>query len=110
MSMDARNVIAANVKKLIDAASVRGVRSSIRSWSLSKGLDVRTIDRLVKGEHAINIDKLDEVARACGLQAWQLLREDFEPPQADAPAASPPALNEVDRLLLERLERILKNR
>ena len=75
---DLRVILAANLKRLIERDTPAGERPSIRGWALSRELDVRLIDRLTKGQHAVTLDKLQEVADACGLQPWQLLLEDLE--------------------------------
>lgn len=99
---DLRAILAANLKRMIDRESPAGTRPSVRSWALSKGVDVRLISRLVKEEHAVTLDVLDKVASAVGLQAWQLLLPDLDPasPQ-DAP------ISEDERKLLARLRRLL---
>lgn len=66
------------------------------------GLEVRLIDRLSKGEHAVTLDKLDEIAEACGLKAWQLLLDDFDP---KTPPSAP--ITEDERRLLHRLQRLI---
>jgi hypothetical protein len=78
-------------------------RPSVRAWAIGKGLDVRMIDRLTKRQHAITLDKLQEIADACGLQAWHLLIEDVDfddPPDSTVTAE--------DRALLARLRHLLK--
>lgn len=87
---------------MIDRATQPGAKRSVRAWALGKGLDVRLIDRLTKGQHAVTLDTLDEVARALGLQAWQLLLEDLDP------AAPPDApVSEEDRAMIRKLRRLL---
>lgn len=100
----ARGVLAANLRRLIERDTPRGERVSVRAWATGKGLDVRMIDRLTKGQHAVTLDKLQEIAEACGLQAWQLLVDDFDP-------ASPPdsPISDEDRALLRRLRRMLES-
>lgn len=96
---DPRAILAANLLKLIEAS---GERKSVRAWALGRGLDVRLIDRMTKGQHSFTLDKLDEVAQAVGVPAWQLLLPDFEPGKTiDAPLSS------ADRELLERLKKLL---
>ena len=92
-----RDILAANLKRLItqEGASVRG-------WALARGLDVRLIDRLTKGEHAVTLDNLDRIATACGLQSWQLLLEGFDP---IAPPSMPISADE--RAMLAKLRRLL---
>ena len=103
MTLDtSRAILAANLRTLIDAAAPRGGRASVRAWALGKGLDVRLIDRLVKGQHAVTLDNLEKVAEACGLKTWQLLIEDLDP------AAPPDApITEEERSMLKRLRRLL---
>jgi len=84
------------------ADSRDGEKLSVRAWALGKGLDVRMIDRLLKGQHAITLDKLDEIATALGLSAWHLLVEDLNP--ADSPDAP---ISAGDREMLARLKRLI---
>lgn len=97
-----RQILARNLEKLIEAATPAGARPSRRAWALSKGLDVKLIDRLCKGENAVTIDKLAEIADACGVEAWHLLLEDFDP-RATAPEAP---LSEAERKLLARIRKL----
>mgnify|MGYP001588067162 CR=1 FL=1 len=99
---DLRVILAANLKRLIERATPTGERQSIRAWALSRELDVRLIDRLTKGQHAVTLDKLQEIADACGLQPWQLLLEDLDP---SAPQDAP--ITEQDRTLLLKLKKLL---
>jgi hypothetical protein len=100
-----RRILASNLNKLIDAALLPGEKRSVRAWALSKGLDVRLIDRLVKGQHAVTLDKLEEIAEACGLKPWHLLYEGFDPHALpDAPISA------EDRALLHKLRKLLNSR
>lgn len=92
-----------NLRRMIERdAEKRGDRYSVRAWAQARGLDVRMIDRLTKGEHAVTLDKLDEIASACGVQAWHLLIEDLDPER-------PPAANVTaeDKAILARLRKLL---
>ena len=63
---------------------------------------MRFIDRLTKGEHAVTLDKLEEIAEACGLQAWHLLLDDFDPKaRPEAP------VTDEERRLLRRLRKLV---
>jgi hypothetical protein len=101
-TQDLRAILAANLKRLIEHETTPGERPSIRAWALRRELDVRLIDRLTKGEHAVTLDNLDRIAAACGLKPWQLLLEDLDP-------SSPPdaPISEEERVLLTRLRRLL---
>lgn len=97
-----RDILARNLNRMIDRATPPGAKRSVRAWALGKGLDVRLIDRLTKGQHAVTLDTLDEIAQTLGLRPWQLLLEDLDP-------ATPPEapVSEEDRLLLRKLRRLL---
>lgn len=97
-----RAILAANLRSLIERSTPKGERASVRAWALGKGLDVRMIDRLVKGQHAVTLDSLERVAEACGLKPWHLLLEDFDP-------AGPPEtpITEEERAMLRKLRRLL---
>jgi hypothetical protein len=88
MTSEARTTLAKNVRKLIANEAVDGSPVSIRAWSMSKGLDTRLIDRIVKGENAVTVDTLGIVAANCGVPAWQLLHPDFDPTATPMTGAS----------------------
>lgn len=97
-----RAILAANLRGMIAHAGKSGEKMSVRAWALGKGLDVRMIDRMVNGKHAVTIDSLDKVADACGLKSWQLLLEDLDPA---APQDAP--MTDAERAMLKRLRSIL---
>lgn len=100
--MDARDILAQNLSRLRERDSPPGELLSVRAWAQGKDLDVRMIDRLLKGQHAVTLDKLEEIAAACGLQAWHLLIPDLDPSE---PPQSP--ISAEDREMLARLRRLL---
>jgi transcriptional regulator with XRE-family HTH domain len=63
---------------------------------------VKMINRLTKAQHDPTLSTLDKIADACGIQAWQLLLEDFDP--AHPPSAT---ITDDERKMLSRLRRIL---
>ena len=91
-----KSVIAANLRALIARDG-----GTIRSWALKHGLEPRDIDRTVKSENSITIGKLDQIADAVGLSAWQLLVKDMN-------VESPPqiAVTEDELRLFERLRNL----
>jgi transcriptional regulator with XRE-family HTH domain len=94
-----RAILASNLRRMIDAEEL-----SVRAWALKRELDVKMIDRLTKGEHAVTLDKLEEIAQAVGLKPWMLLIEDLDPENPpDAP------ISDEDRKMLLRLRRLLDN-
>lgn len=101
-STEARSVLARNIRRLIERDAGPAGRLSVRAWALSRGLDVRLIDRLTKGEHATTLDNLEKVAQACGLKVWQLLYDELDP--ADPPATQ---ITEQDRETIRKLRRLL---
>ena len=97
-----RGTLAANIRKLIEHDLRAGERYSVRAWALGRALDVKLIDRLTKGEHAVTLDTLYTIAQACNVQPWHLLLDDFDPAHpADAP------ISEADRQMLSKLRRLL---
>ena len=92
-----RDILAVNLRRLIAKDG-----GSVRAWALARELDVRLIDRLSKGQHAVTLDKLDEIAAACGLKPWHLLVEGMDP-------ASPPEkpISADDQALISKLRRLL---
>lgn len=98
----ARAILARNLRRMIERATPEGERPSVRNWALGKGLDVRMIDRLTKEQHAVTLDKLEEIAQACGLKPWHLLIEDLDPAHPPDPSVS-----EEERQLLRRLKNLL---
>lgn len=101
-SASLRATLAQNLRRKIEHDLGAGSKFSVRAWALGKELDVRLIDRLLKGEHAVTLDKLDDIAAACGLKPWQLLLDDMDP---SAPADAP--VSEADRAMLRKLRRLL---
>lgn len=101
-SHSSRAILAANLRRMIELDTQRGVKPSVRAWALGKGLEVRMIDRLVKGQHAVTLDKLEDIAAACGVKPWHLLFEDMNP--ADLPAAP---ISDEERAMLAKLRRLL---
>ena len=100
-----RATLAANLRRMIERATPAGERASVRAWALGKGLDVRMIDRLVKGQHAVTLDTLEKIAEACGLKPWHLLLEDLDP--SAAPPDAP--ISEEERAMLRKLRRLLSD-
>jgi hypothetical protein len=93
-----RTILAANLRRMIDRSGL----PSNRAWSKKMGLNVRMIDRLLGGENAVTLDKIEEIARTVGLEPWQLLLPDLDPSEPpDAP------ISEADRDMLTKLRRLL---
>ncbi len=92
-----RAILAANLLRLIAKEGV-----SVRAWAMARELDVRLIDRLSKGQHAVTLDKLDDIAAACGLKPWHLLIENLDP---SAPPDQP--ISAEDQAMLHKLRRLL---
>lgn len=97
-----RDVLGKNLWKLVEADARPDGKPSIRGWAMRRGLDVRLIDRLVKGKHAVTLDNLEKIAEACNLKPWHLLLEDFEPgTEVDVP------ISKEDRAMLRKLRKLL---
>ena len=97
-----RDTLARNLWRMIEAEARPGEKPSIRAWALKRNLNVRMIDRLVKRQHAVTLDTLEEIAGALGLKPWHLLLDDL------APGATPDApITAEDRALLRKLRKLL---
>jgi hypothetical protein len=70
-----RDVVAENLNRMIDRDVQPGTKRSVRAWALSKGLDVRMVDRVSKAAHGISLDTLHTIAVAVGIEPWRLLVE-----------------------------------
>ena len=99
-----RDILAANLRRMIQADAPSGQKPSVRAWALARELDVRMIDRLSKGSNAVTLDKLAEIAAACKLEPWHLLYEDLDP---KAPPDAP--ITEDDRAMLQKLRKLMEN-
>lgn len=69
------NVLAANLTRLTEAGDGMSIVEIARRAQIGKS----TIDRIKKGETAVRIDNLEDIARVFRLEAWQLLYPDFDP-------------------------------
>lgn len=80
------------------------VKKSVRGWAISKKLNQKQIDRIVKAESAISLDTLDELASACGLMPWQLLIPGLD-------LSNPPhlAVTSTELALYQRLKDLAKS-
>ncbi len=99
---ESRATLAANLRRMIEAEASPGQRPSVRAWAIKRDLDVRMIDRLTKGQHAVTLDKLEQIAAACGLKPWHLLIDDLDP---DNPPDMP--ITAEDRAMLKKLRKLL---
>jgi hypothetical protein len=66
----ARALVSASLSKLLEGAKSR------RSWAIERRLDPKSVERAVKGAVGYAIDYLDDLTKATGMEAWQLLRPD----------------------------------
>lgn len=94
-----RKILADNIQAMISKEGV-----SLNSWSKSKQLQQRQIDRLVKSEHAVSLDTLDEIANALGLMPWQLLVADLD--LSNLPKL---AITETEVKLYQRMKELLRS-
>lgn len=68
--MNAREVLAANFKKLRDATpSLNAPKDIVAAGAATNG----TIGRITKKQSGPSIDTIEQLARAYGLEAWQML-------------------------------------
>jgi transcriptional regulator with XRE-family HTH domain len=71
MAEPTKKLLARAVTRAIDAAGV-----SRNSWSAAKRLDVKAVERVEKASHNVGVDFMDKLARAIGVEPWQLIHPD----------------------------------
>ncbi len=73
--MSAKDTLATNVKKLMDANPALSSLVKVAAEAKRKGHTVskNAVDSARTGSHAVNIETLDGIARAFDMEAWQLL-------------------------------------
>lgn len=96
MLQDIRETLAQNVLALMES------RRMTADSALAKlaGVDQKTVWRIKKKEQSLTIDKLELIARAFGLHAWQLLIPGLDP-------ANPPVfvMSSTEQTFYERMRR-----
>jgi hypothetical protein len=66
-------------KKLLAKAVTKAINESggsRNSWAASKRLDVKAVERVEKAAHNVGVDFMDKLARAIGVEPWQLIHPD----------------------------------
>lgn len=88
--MPIREVIAANLAALMAASRETKTIVAVQEATARHGNQVgkSTIDRVLKGTTALNIDNLETIAKVFGLDPWQLLVPAMQP-------KNPPVLKSV---------------
>lgn len=66
-----KKLLARAVTKAIDGAG-----GSRNAWAASKRLDVKAVERVEKAAHNVGVDFMDKLARAIGVEPWQLIHPD----------------------------------
>lgn len=66
-----KKLLAKAVAKAIDESGV-----SRNAWAASKRLDVKAVERVEKAAHNVGVDFMDRIARAIGVEPWQLIHPD----------------------------------
>ena len=95
--------VAENLRRLLEHAREHGGRGgNMKSSGKLARLGASTIKRMLEAEVAVNLDTLDAVANAYGLQAWQLLVPDFDP------AAPPMMPTTLERALLVAMRPVIQ--
>lgn len=89
-AMSARDVLAGNLRALMDASSRYRTTTALQDATESAGLKVgkSTIDRALKSETTLNLDYIEVIANVFGLDPWQMLTPGLVP-------KNPPVLRSV---------------
>ena len=102
MAKKAVDLVAANVSRLVAQA---GLSNAALEKKTAGRLTRSTIDRVRRGQGSVGIDSLSEIARAFGLELWQLCVEDLDPahlPVFSLASMGGGALGDEERYLLSQ--------
>lgn len=77
-----RNQLAANLRDVMSRLKI-STRALLKVTNLSQ----KSISNVLNAEHALTIDKLEDLAGAFGLKGWQLLAGDDHLTRAQTPSA-----------------------
>lgn len=97
-----RAVLAANVAALREVKPMGG----IRAWGDRIGVGEATVDRILKGSGAVQIDSLEAVANGFDVDPWQILVPELDPrrlPELVDPTKKVPGLSSKQAALLDHI-------
>lgn len=90
------SAFAANLRRLIDGEGEPG-SGSVNAWAKDHNLPQPTVRRLVIGDQSATMDMIERIAKAVGMQPWQMLV-----PGVDL--KNPPVINApLEQVLYQRL-------
>lgn len=100
-TMSARDILAANIQRLMDANPSLSSLVKVAAEAKRKGHTVskNAVDSAKSGSHAVNMDTLDGIARAFEMDAWQLLVPNMNP-------SNPPVLRSIGETEDEMYKRL----
>ncbi len=105
MARNVREILAANLRAL--GRQRRDELGSQPKVAARAKVGQRTVGRAMKGEVAATIDSVERLARACGIEVWQLLHPDLAvshpAPGAKFTAQEPPQTYNIDRKTVDDL-------
>lgn len=89
-AMSPRDILAANLTALMASSSSLNTLVAVEKATEAIGMKVgkSTVDRLRNGTTPVNLDYIDALAQAFGLDAWQLLVPGIDP-------RNPPTLRSI---------------
>lgn len=99
----AADILATNMEAVLrrDTPKTETRRISANKWAKARGIEPKTIQRILKGAHATTLTVIEDVAAKANLQAWQMLYPGLDP-------SNPPvsAMTEPERQLYRRLKEL----
>lgn len=100
-TMSARDILAANIQRLMDASPSLSSLVKVAAEAKRRGHAVskNAVDSAKSGAHAVNMDTLDGIARAFDMEAWQLLVPNMNP-------KNPPVLRSIGETEDEMYKRL----
>lgn len=103
MKKGALQIVSENLRALMVHAGIVNARGEPNQSGMKRAhnIDQRTVGRILSCEMNLSVQKLDEVAHAFGLRAWQLLIPDLDP-------KNPPVfvMSEAERAFYRRLDEL----
>lgn len=102
--MDARHVLARNLKALMKAHKEL---STLPKITAQCGVSNGTLDRMRRAAAGARIDQVELVARAFGLEAWQMMVPGLEPKNPPVLAAASDAERALYAKILQAAEQIV---
>jgi transcriptional regulator with XRE-family HTH domain len=95
--MSARNVLAENLKVLMEWSARKGGIGTQQGLAAASGIGQSSASRILKGEQSVSMNMLESIAAAYGLRGWQLLVPNLDP-------SNPPVMDAREAIAVHERE------